>query len=78
MRSKLSTRLVRGLMSLLLGGAIALGLIAVPALAGTSTAAPTSTAPGVTTPAGAPAPPTLAPRLSSKGRSVRCTARCCT
>jgi predicted alpha-1,2-mannosidase len=69
MRSKLSTRLARGLMSVLLGGTIALGLIAVPALAGASTSAPTSTAPGVTTPTAASSATSLAPRIAVKGKA---------
>jgi predicted alpha-1,2-mannosidase len=48
-RGKLSSRFVRGLALLILGGACALGVVAVPALAGTSSSTPTSTAPGVTT-----------------------------
>jgi predicted alpha-1,2-mannosidase len=69
MRRKLSTRLARGLMSLVLGGAIALGLIAVQALAGTSTSAPTSTAPGVTTPTAASSSTALTPRIAVKGKA---------
>ncbi len=49
MRRKLSSRFARGLALLILGGAGALGVVAVPALAGTSSSTPTSTAPGVTT-----------------------------
>ena len=49
MRGKLSSRFVRGLALLILGGACALGVVAMPALAGTSSSTPTSTAPGVTT-----------------------------
>jgi len=51
-RGKLSSRFVRGLAMLILGGACALGVVAMPALAGTSnsTPTPTSTAPGATTP----------------------------
>jgi predicted alpha-1,2-mannosidase len=66
MRRKLSTRLARGLMSLLLGGTIALGLIAVPALAGTSSPTPTSTAPGVTTPAPGTATRAALAQITSK------------
>lgn len=56
MRGKLSSRFVRGLALLILGGARALGVVAMPALAGTSSSTPTSTAPGVTTAApGTPA-----------------------
>ena len=49
MRGKLSSRFVRGLALLIVGGACALGVVAMPALAGTSSSTPTSTAPGVTT-----------------------------
>jgi predicted alpha-1,2-mannosidase len=48
MRGKLSSRFVCGLALLVSGGGTALGLVAVPALAGTASS-PTSTAPGVTT-----------------------------
>ena len=51
MRGKLSSRFGRGLAVLILGGVCALGVVAVPALAGTASTTPTSTAPGVTTPA---------------------------
>jgi hypothetical protein len=54
-------------MSLLLGATIALGLIAVPALAGAPASAPTSTAPGVTTPTGASSTAALSPRIAVKG-----------
>jgi predicted alpha-1,2-mannosidase len=58
-RGKLSSRFVRGLALLILGGACALGVVAVPALAGPSNPTPTSTAPGVTT--AAPRTSTAAP-----------------
>ena len=69
MRGKLSSRFVRGLALLILGGACALGVVAVPALAGTSSSTPTSTAPGVTTaaprtPAG-PGVETGAPQIAA-------------
>ncbi len=57
MRGKLSTRSVRVLMLLLMSGACALAVVAVPALAGTPSSSHTSTAPGVTT----AAPRTLTP-----------------
>ena len=57
MRGKLSTRSVCVLMLLLMSGAWALAVVAVPALAGTPSSSHTSTAPGVTT----AAPRTLTP-----------------
>ena len=69
MRGKLSSRFVRGLALLILGGACALGVVAVPALAGTSSSTPTSTAPGVTTAAprtpAAPGVATGAPQIAA-------------
>ena len=69
MRGMLSSRVARGLALLILGGACALGVVAVPALAGTSTSTPTSTAPGVTTLAPrtsvAPGATTGAPRIAA-------------
>ena len=49
MSGRRSSRFVLGLAVLILGGAGALAVVAVPALAGTSSSTPTSTAPGVTT-----------------------------
>ena len=75
MKGMLSSRFGRGLVLLILGGACAFGIVAVPALAGTSgsSPAPTSTAPGVTTAAprtpttGAAAPATVAPAVKRLG-----------
>ena len=69
MRGKLSTRFVHGLALLLLGGVCALGIVAVPALAGASSSTPTSTAPGVTTaaPRTAAAPAAAAPAVKPLG-----------
>jgi predicted alpha-1,2-mannosidase len=62
MRGKHSARFFRGLTLLLLGGLAALGVVAVPALAGTTGfSPPTSTAQGVTS----PTPRTLAPEISA-------------
>jgi len=71
-KGKLSSRFGRGLVLLILGGASAFGVVAVPALAGTSNSTPTSTAPGVTTATprtattGA-APATVAPAVKQLG-----------
>ncbi len=68
MRGKLLTRFVRGLTFLLLGAASAFALIAVPALAGTSSSTPTATAPGVTTATPGSATPKAATLATNKNR----------
>jgi predicted alpha-1,2-mannosidase len=60
-RGKLSSRFGRVLAVFILGGACALGVVAVPALAGPSGSTPTSTAPGVTT----AAPRQATPRVTA-------------